>query len=90
MSVNAYHIANHNLALTRARGGTSWDGLDSALCRFHILLDTTYGCRNGSSPTRVRDTATTSSVASSGRAALSGEDLIQRLIKLSRHFGWCL
>lgn len=90
MPMNPYHVANHNLTLTGARGGTSWDGLASALCRLHSLLDTSYGRRNGSSPTRVRGTAATSSVASSGRAALRGEDLIQRLIKLSRHFGYCL
>jgi hypothetical protein len=32
MSVDAYHIANNNLTLTRARGGTSWNGLAGALC----------------------------------------------------------
>jgi hypothetical protein len=90
MSVNAYHVANHNLALARARGGTSWNGLASAFCRLHVLLDTTHGCSNGSSPTRVRDTTASSSIASGGRAALGGEDLIQRLIKLSGHFEWCL
>src|SRR5271170_8467723 len=86
MFVNAYHVANHNLALTRARGGTSGNGLASALRRLHILLDTTYRCRNGCRFTRMRDTATTSSIASSGRAPLSGENLIKRLIKFSRHF----
>lgn len=79
-----YQSADENsaLAVSKARW-TSWDLLASTLSALDSLLDSTNGSSDdGLSGTRATSASTGSATTSS---SLSRDDLVKRLVELSRH-----
>ncbi len=82
----SYQVAHNNLALSNRTGGLGRRGLDAAAThRAGGLLDASD--RSGLDRLACSRAAADRAAAAGGAAALGREDLIERLIKLARHFG---
>lgn len=83
----AYQVAHDDLGFTTNSRSTWYCSSGTSSKDSRALLDPTHGCCNSCSvsPRWVRRTTATST-ATSGLTP-SAEDLIERLVKLSRHFG---
>lgn len=82
-----YQIANLDSAITSCSRRAGWDSLHGPFHRLCILLDTSNGSGSSSSAARLASTTASTSLASDDRALVGGEDLIERLVELSRHLG---
>ena len=82
--MSAYQIADHNLALAYQSAGLGGCLLGSVATRLRLLLDT---ARRRSGSRSVSDGGAARRATLVGVAPLRGEDLVERLIKLSRHVG---
>lgn len=83
---DAYQIADNDLALSACRGTLGRGGLRSSTAGSAGLLDTSDGS-SGCCRARGRATLRVASTAS-GSAALGRDDLVERLVELSRHDYW--
>lgn len=80
---NTDQVAHNDLAVASGEGTLGRSGLRAGIAgRLCVLLDTTCWGSGGRSGTTLRVAATTSG------AALSGGNLVKRLVELARHDDW--